>query len=278
MIVPHHNLQEFTRVAEWKFAQGEEKGIFDMYPLLRTLTHDCDYLAETTNAELHEVLRDPLELPATWQSGHVIAGARPLWQLRYGHLPAADGYIRSNPRDMIVCVVGPEPLVVDYYPASQNIDTDVFDAAAFLTKPEREVFPKGEICVIDSRREIADIVSGSASERPTNAVWLIGPMRRSIQWLFSRHTLKSLQAVASDPAHADTVSLIRALVALRSASAVPTLCALTSHASHLVRAEALQALAALDPEGARASLQRAISDEHPHVRVASEKFIASLAA
>ena len=59
---------------------------------------------------------------------------------------------------------------------------------------------------------------------------------------------------------------------------MPTLCALTSHANHLVRAEALQALALLDPEGARASLQRAINDEHPYVRFASEKSIAALAA
>ena len=175
---------------------------------------------------------------------------------------------------MLICVVGPEPLVVDYYPTSQNIDTDVFDAAAFLTKPERETFQSGELCLIDGTLELADIVT----DQPTNAVWLIGPTRRSIQRLFSRHTLKSVQAVASRPADADTVSLIRALVALRSASAVPTLCALTSHASHLVRAEALQALATLDPEGARASLQRAINDEHPHVRFASEKFIAALAA
>jgi len=274
MIVPHHNLQEFTRVAEWQFAKGEDKGIFDMYALLSTLSLDCDYLAETTNAELHEILRDPLELPASWQYGHVIAETRAQWQLRYGCLPPADEFIRSNPAHMIICVIGPQPLVVDYYPASQSIDTDVFDASVFLTKPEREVFQPGELCLIDSSQELADIVA----DAPTNVVWLSGRPRRSIQWLFSRHTLKSVQAVASRPADADTVSLIRALVALRSAGAVPTLCALTSHASHLVRAEALQALAALDPEGARASLQRATSDEHPHVRVTSEKSIAALAA
>jgi hypothetical protein len=274
MIVPHHNLQQFTRVAEWQFAKAEDKGIFDLYALLRTLTHDCEYLAETTNAELHEILRDPLELPASWQCGQIIAETRPLWQVRYGHLPPADDFIRSNPAHMIISVVGPEPLVVDYYPASQNIDTDVFDAAVFLSKPEREVFQKGELCLIDSTSEVADIVT----ENPINALWLTGPMRRSIQWIFSRHTLKSVQAIASRPADADTVSLIRALVAMRSAAAVPTLCALTSHTNHLVRAEALQALAALDPEGARASLQRATSDEHPHVRFTSEKSIAALAA
>jgi len=274
MIVPHHNLQEFTRVAEWQFAKGEDKGIFDMYALLKILATDCDYLAETTNAELHEILRDPLELPASWQFGNIIAETKPQWQLRYGHLPPADDFIRSNPAHMLICVIGPEPLVVDYYPTSQNIDTDVFDAAAFLTKPEREVFQTGELCLIDSTLELADIVT----DKPVNAVWLTGPTRRSIQWLFSRHTLKSVQAVASRTADADMVSLIRALVVLRSAGAVPTLCALTSHANHLVRAEALQALATLDPEGARASLQRAVNDEHPLVRVTSEKFIAALAA
>jgi HEAT repeat protein len=84
--------------------------------------------------------------------------------------------------------------------------------------------------------------------------------------------------VASKAADADTVNRIRAIVALRSASSVPTLCALTAHPCHLVRVEALQALAALDPEGARASLQRATCDEHPDVRFVSEKFIAALAA
>ena len=152
MIVPHHNLQEFTRVAEWQFAKDKDKGLFDLYGLLRTLTHDCEYLAETTNAELHEILRDPLELPASWQCGHIVAETRPLWQLRYGHLPPADEFLRSNPAHMLISVLGPEPLVVDYYPASQNIDTDVFDAAVFLGKPEREVFQKGELCLIDSTR------------------------------------------------------------------------------------------------------------------------------
>jgi hypothetical protein len=274
MIVPQHNLQQFTRSAESKFAENADRSIFDMYTLLRILTHDSDYLNETTNAELHEILRDPLELPASWQCGHIVADAKPRWQLRYGQLPPADEYIRSNPTHKLICVFGPEPLVVDYYPASQDIDTDVFDASAFLTTPRREVFQRNEICLVDGTLALADIVT----EKPVNAVWLTGPTRRSIQWLFSRHTRKSVQAIPSTPADADTVSLIRALVSLRSAGAVPTLCALTSHTSHLVRAEALQALAALDPEGARASLQRAVNDEHPHVRVTSEKFIAALAA
>jgi hypothetical protein len=274
MIVPHHHVQEFTRVAEWQFAKGEDKGIFNMYALLRTLTHDCDYLPETTNAELHEILRDPLELPATWQCGNILAETRPGWELRYGRLPPADEFIRSNTAHMIICVVGPEPLVVDYYPSSQSLDTDVFDPGVFLSKPEREVFQIGELCLIDSTQELADVLT----DKPTNAVWLTGRPRRSIQWLFSRHTLKSVQAVASRPADADTVSLIRALAVLRSVGAVPTLCALTAHPNHLIRAEALQTLATLDPEGARASLVRALKDEHPNVRFTSEKSIAALAA
>ena len=275
MIVPHSNLQDFTRATEWHLKSGEDnKTLLSLHTLLRTLTFDSDYLAETINAELHEILRDPLELSASWQSGYIVAESHLYWQVRYGNLPATDDFIRSNPAHMLIAVIGPEPLVVDYYPASQNIDTDVFDAAAFLKAPEREIFQPGEVCVIDSTDELADIVV----DKPTMALCLIGRTRRSIQWLFSRHTLKSVQAVASNASDADTVNLIRALVTLRSAIAVPTLCALTSHASHLVRAEALQALAALDPEGARASLQRATHDEHPYVRFTSEKSIAALAA
>jgi hypothetical protein len=274
MIVPHSNLQEFTRVAEWQLGSGEDAGFFNMHGLLKTLAFDCDYLPETTNAELHEILRDPLELPSSWQYNHIVAETRPNWQVRYGYLPTMDDFIRSNPAHMIICVIGPEPLVVDYYTASQNIDTDVFDAAAFLQPPEREIFQPGELCLIDSAVDLADVVV----DKPTAALWLRGRTRRSIQWLFSRHTLKSVQAAASKAADADTVNLIRGIVALRSAASVPTLCALTSHSSHLVRVEALQALTALDPECARASLQRATNDEHPHVRFASEKSIAALAA
>lgn len=274
MIVPHHNLQEFTRVAEWQLKNGEDKGFFDMHGILRSLAFECDYLPETTNAELHEILRDPIELPASWQYDHLLADSRPHWQLRYGFLPANDDFVRSNTAHMIVCAIGPEPLVVDYYPSSQPIDTDVFDASTFLQAPEREIFQPGELCLIDSAIELADIVVA----KPTTAMWLVGRARRSIQWLFSRHTLKSVQAIPSTATDADTVNLVRALVALRSVAAVPTLCALTSHANHLVRVEALQALTTLDPEGARASLQRAVNDEHPFVRFASQKSIASLAA
>ncbi len=274
MIVPHHNLQEFTRVAEWQLKDGEDKGFFDLDGILRSLAFECDYLPETTNAELHEILRDPLELPASWQYGHILADSRPRWQLRYGYLPANDDFIRSNAAHMIVCAIGPEPLVVDYYAPSQPIDTDVFDASTFLQSPEREIFQPGELCLIDSATELADIVV----EKPTMAMWLIGHPRRSIQWLFSRHSRRSVQAIASKATDADTVNLVRALVALRSVASVPTLCALTTHANHLVRVEALQALTTLDPEGARASLQRAVNDEHPFVRYASQKSIDSLAA
>ena len=276
MIVPHPNLQEFTRVAEWRLKPNDAAGLFDMQYLMRALPFDCDYLVETTNAELHEILRDPLELPASWQSGHIVAATRPLWQLRYGQMPPNDDFIRSNPAHMIISVIGPGPLTIDFYPASQNIDTDVFDPAVFLQKPEREIFQPGEQCIIDSTSELADVIVDP--DNPTMVIWLVGEPRRSIQWLFSRHTLKSVQAIASTAGVADTVSLIRALVVLRSVAAVPTLCALTAHISHLVRAEALQALATLDPEGARASLQRAANDEHPHVRATSQRFIAAAAA
>jgi hypothetical protein len=209
-----------------------------------------------------------------WRPARVVPFEEKLWRFEYGLMPTKTDFIHSHAGHAMIAVIGPEPLVVDRYRPSHDIDNDVFDPQVALLLPKRKVYVPGSICVVDTRKGLFDFLV----ESPTFVMILSGRVRRAIQWIFSRHTLQAVHAIPSNPDDANIAEMIGALTAMGSATSIATLYALTAHSSHFIRWSALQALARMNPEAAKASLQRATKDAHPHVRTASEKAIAAMAA
>ena len=226
------------------------------------------------NVELNLILKEPLRRSPTWRPGRVVPFEEKLWRFEYGLMPTKTDFIHGHVGHAMIAVIGPEPLVVDRYKPSHDIDNDVFDPQVTLQLPKRKVYLPGSICVVDTRKGLFDFLV----ESPTFVMILSGRVRRAIQWVFSRHTLQAVHAVPGNSNDAHIAAMIGALTAMGSATSIATLYKLTAHSSHFVRWSALQALARLNPEAAKASLQRATKDAHPHVRSASEKAIAAMAA
>ncbi|HEX3895757.1 MAG TPA: HEAT repeat domain-containing protein [Rudaea sp.] len=274
MMPIHSNLHEFRTVVDWRLAGADDLLFFDLHYILTQLAFDCPYLVDTLNAELRAILREPLQLSPTWRPARVVPFEEKLWRFEYGLMPTKTDFIHSHVGHAMIAVIGPEPLVVDRYKPSHDIDNDVFDPQVALLLPKRKVYAPGSICVVDTRKGLFDFLV----ESPTFVMILSGRVRRAIQWVFSRHTLQAVHAIPGNPNDAHIAEMIGALTAMGSATSIATLYALTAHSSHVIRWSALQALARLNPEAAKASLQRATKDAHPHVRSASEKAIAAMAA
>jgi hypothetical protein len=274
MIPIHPNLHEFKTVVDWRLADAGDNLFFDLHYILTQLAFDCPFLADTMNAELSMILKEPLQPSPTWRPARVMPFEEKLWQFEYGLMPTKTDFIHSHVGHAMIAVIGPEPLVVDRYRPSHDIDNDVFDPQVTLLLPKRKVYVPGSVCVVDARKGLFDFLV----ESPTFVMILSGRVRRAIQWVFSRHTLQAVHAVPSNSNDAHIAEMIGALTAMGSATSIATLYTLTTHSSHFIRWSALQALARLNPEAAKASLQRATKDAHPHVRSASEKAIAAMAA
>ena len=274
MIPLHPNLHEFRAAVDWRLADAGDTYFFDLHRILFELAFECPYLLDTMNAALGAILKEPLRTSPTWRPDCVVPSDEPSWRLQYGFMPAKTDFIHSHVGRAMIAVIGPEPLVVDCYQPSHDIDNDVFDPQVSLLQPVRKVYAPGSVCTVDVHKGLFDFLV----ESPTFVMILSGRVRRAIQWVFSRHTLQAVHAVPSNATDAHIAAMIYALTAMGSPTSISTLYALTTHASHFIRWSALQALARLNPEAAKASLLRATKDAHPHVRSASEKAIAAMAA
>ena len=274
MIPIHPNLHEFKTVVDWRLADADDNYFFDLHKILTQLAFDCPFLMDTMNAQLSMILREPWRASPTWRPACVMPLEEKKWRFEYGLMPTKTDFIHSQVCHAMIAVIGPGPLVVDRYKPSHDIDNDVFDPQVTLLLPKREVYVPGSVCAIDTTKGIFDFLV----ESPTFVMILSGRVRRAIQWIFSRHTLQAVHAILSSDNDAHIAAMISALAAMRSNTSIATLYALTTHSSHFIRWSALQALARLNPEAAKASLQRATKDKHPHVRSASEKAIATMAA
>ena len=274
MIPIHPNLHEFKTVVDWRLADADDNYFFDLHCTLTQLAFESPFLMDTMNAELSLILKEPLRASPTWRPACVMPFEEKKWRFEYGLMPAKTDFIRSHVGHAMIAVIGPEPLVVDRYKPSHDIDNDVFDPQVTLLLPKREVFEPGSICVVDARKGLLDFLV----ESPTFVMILSGRVRRAIQWVFSRDTLQAVHAVPGSANDARLAAMISALTAMGSRTSIATLYSLTAHSNHFIRWSALQALTRLNPEAAKASLQRATKDAHPHVRSASEKAIAAMAA
>jgi hypothetical protein len=270
----HPNLREFKTVVDWRLSDADDNLFFDLHHILTRLAFESPFVIDTMHAELAKILKFPLQPSSAWRPAHVVPFEEKLWRFEYGLMPTKTDFIHSHVGHAMIAVIGPEPLVVDRYRPSHDIDNDVFDPQVKLLLPKRKVYAPGSVCVVDTRKGLFDFLV----ESPTFVVKLSGRVRRAIQWVFSRHTLQAVHTVPGNSSDAHIAEMIGALTAMGSATSIATLYALTTHNSHFIRWSALQALARLNPEAAKASLQRATKDAHPHVRSASEKAIAAMAA
>ena len=274
MIPIHPNLHEFQTVVNWQLDKGDDDLFFDLHFILTELAFDSPFLEDTLNAELSAILKDPLDTPSTWHPNRIVPYEKKLWRFEYGLMPHKTDFIHSQAGHAMIAVIGPEPLVVDRYQPSHDVDNDVFDPHVTLLLPKREVYIPGTVCIVDTSKGVFDFLV----ESQTFVMILSGRVRRAIRWVFSRHTLQAVHAIPSSDNDAHIAAMISALAAMRSTTSIATLYGLTTHPSHFIRWSALQALTRLNPEAAKASLQRATKDKHPHVRTASEKAIAAMAA
>jgi hypothetical protein len=90
-------------------------------------------------------------------------------------------------------------------------------------------------------------------------------------WHFDRRALSASFATLGSVAHSSCVMLATMVRALGERRALPLILELTDHTSHVVRWSAIQALGKLDGALARAALEKAMSDRHPHVRASARK-------
>ena len=274
MIPIHPNLHEFQTVVNWQLDKGDDELFFDLHFILTELAFDSPFLEDTLNAELSAILKEPLEASPTWRPDRIVPYEEKFWSFEYGLMPHKTDFIHSHVGHAMIAVIGPDPLIVDRYQPSHDVDNDVFDPKVTLLLPKREVYVPGSVCVVDTSKGLIDFLVDS----PTFVMILNHRVRRAIRWIFSRRTLQAVYAIASTDNDAHIAAMITALAAMRSHTSIATLYALTTHSSHFIRLSALQALTRLNPEAAKASLQRATKDEHPQVRTASKKAIAAMAA
>jgi HEAT repeat protein len=166
--------------------------------------------------------------------------------------------------------LGGQVLHVDRYRLPPSYNNAVFDPALKLEPSGSAVVACGELLAVRPEPEIHDfrIEAPRLLLKFTSSVWHV------LEWLFDRDNLRAVQA--NDAALSTTQLRVAAylLGRLGHVSSVVPLKQLADHEIPNVRWAAIQNLGRLSAVEARAKLEQARQDVHPHIRRAAEKSLA----
>jgi hypothetical protein len=187
--------------------------------------------------------------------------------------------VRPNPRRLmsvssnaLVAIKARAPVVIDRYRFSPQSGVEVFEPGALLSVVDSVPHDGG---VIHERVTDHIVYDYRCPETFIKLVLTFRPGGHQV-WHFDRSTLSASFATLGAVAHSACVMLSRMISALGERRALPLIVELTDHPSHFVRWSAIQALGKLDGAKARAALEKAVDDRHPHIRASAHKTLSKL--
>jgi hypothetical protein len=179
---------------------------------------------------------------------------------------AAPQPLRSCHEAAILVPLGRNPLICEVYSLPPH-DNAVFDPNITLTKVRSIAVAPGETF----QTEPGHVYDIHATGGPAVAAVLACRQDAALTWSFDRASLKATGAGDANAVDQQLRAAIELMGILRDSSSLPLLQELAAHPRHTVRWSAIQSLGRISPAAARAQLEKALQDPHPHLRAAAAK-------
>ncbi|MBO9880511.1 HEAT repeat domain-containing protein [Xanthomonas sp. D-109] len=230
---------------------------------------DCaDLFAEADLAHwTRQRLTDELEKDgrSSQEAFSVVLAQGSLWQLKVTQHSVNTKFLYTQPFEILIAPINGQ-LEIDEYQLTPNHTLPIGVGTGF-TRTFRHAIEAGNtlLCGTDTIHDIQ-------ISHPILVAKLIGPIRESLQWMVDRPSLKVVQAISSSPVHSELEIMARALGAMRNGG-TNALEKLVAHDIHFVRWAAIQAMGRISPARAMELLEKATTDEHPHIRQSAANFL-----
>lgn len=226
---------------------------------------------------IHALLRDIAAgkadvTPAISSGPFVILYSSPIstWAVIMHRGPARWVYL--NPTHSLTSPVGPNPISGTLFETDRQVQFDIFERNVTL-KP-KSVFEdlRHGIIAKDGRRELLEIRPAAAG--PAFTLRINARAFDRFEWSFDRVTGQPTRLTTVDNAHSNLETILELLAAVGSAHSLAEIEPFLKHSAHHVRWKALETIAAISPDAAVPLLGHALTDSHPHVRMAAEASMA----
>jgi len=234
---------------------------------------------DIANDALRLMLEEPTEPPVRWGvAKFTLIQKRPYslvlaWSLRARAQRNRPESVNTHGGHAMVHLWSKTPIKVRYF-ALPEVDFDIFEPSSSLRYSHERVLNPGDTIEIDGEKFIADF-----EERPDVCclVLLTAPLWPHI-WSFDRQSLCPWTISAADVQTTELRVVLQIFRVLRYLASEKVVRDLASHPVHDVRWEAIKTLVALNPAEGATALGTAVMDNHPHIRNAAARSLASQSA
>lgn len=229
------------------------------------------HVVRLLNAELQEILDNDVSDRLSWGAGQYIIESNRRYSLHLATHTRSPTYLYSATSVGMVSPLGTEPVPYDRYRLPEDWSNAVFDAEVRPKLVDSAVAYPGEIIEFH-RGDIIDLkFTGDAC-----LVKFFSTDFDAVMWSFDRATLTPLHAYSASMESTIYVYMADALAEFGGERAVPGLVHLAGHPVHYVRWKAIQMLGRTCYDAAVTALEKAVDDEHPHIRNAARRTLAQI--
>ena len=148
---------------------------------------------------------------------------------------------------------------------------DVFDRSKRLLPMDVINLAPGKVIGFHSPEDIFRL----RMKRPVLLIQLQSATVLPLRWVFHPETLEPVRAVSSRLSSSRLQFTCHTLAALGSPSSIPALKRLMTHPEHYIRWAAVQSICAISREEGIRCLRKSLEDDHPHIRNAAQKTLAT---
>jgi len=184
---------------------------------------------------------------------------------------ACNERLDNSPADAFEVIKSCKPVTISVYKIEDCLDIEVFQPNVKLKLIERRIDNGTAI----RKQKNEPIVIDYESEEPFITIALSMKPISTLVWLFDRQTHTSMFPVLTKNEFSALILLCKTMATMKERRAIPLIASFTKHTSHAVRWAAIQALGKLDREEAMSCLRKAVDDQHPHIRNAAQRILAS---
>lgn len=178
--------------------------------------------------------------------------------------------------DFLTCNLGPGILEFQIYETPDTQDNRLFDRTQKPRLVDQRCLQVGEVIGVRAGKDILRMVDDPSPD--VYQMHCVSTTTSStLVWHYDVATREPLYCTAGNQMSSRLEIAIAVLTRMAGSKALPAIRGLCDHEDHFVRWTAVRSAIALDRHGSLDILERAQTDEHPHVRAAASKMLSALA-
>lgn len=234
-----------------------------------------NFIKQLVDHELNKFAQDPTYVPLMGFSSEIIVASSERFQLGASIINQRTvrrtGRIASIVSESFLAAAG-SPLTIARFRQPRAFPCNMFRRDALLDGPDIVALSGNEILALQPGVDVVEF--RPQSEGTTLLLDFWSENKIEYAWEYDIETKAPVRWVPADQTWSRVDYAVKIIETLNDRDSLPTLHALLDHPAHFVRWSAVKAIVSLDFDSGLAALQKAVRDNHAHVRDAAIRTIA----